>query len=191
MVSVYSFDHDQWLARSKKRSVDPVLPKTVTKFKTDHGSEVYLVGTAHFSKASEEDVLKTIQITQPDIVLVELCPSRSLIMQLDENTLLKQAKEINLSTLKTSIKQYGAMQGVVHILLLSISAQITKQLGMAPGGEFRTAYKEALKIPGCKLVLGDRPINITLKRAISSLSLWNKMKFVWCLLFSNESIRFI
>ncbi len=30
----------------------------------------------------------------------------------------------------------------MHVLLLSMSAHITKQLGMAPGGEFRIAYQE-------------------------------------------------
>lgn len=30
----------------------------------------------------------------------------------------------------------------MHLLLLSMSAHLTKQLGMAPGGEFRRAYHE-------------------------------------------------
>lgn len=30
----------------------------------------------------------------------------------------------------------------MQVLLLSVSAHITKQLGMAPGGEFRAAYRE-------------------------------------------------
>jgi len=35
---------------------------------------------------------------------------------------------------------------VLHLLLLSMSAHITKQLGMAPGGEFRTAFSEVCSI---------------------------------------------
>lgn len=38
--------------------------------------------------------------------------------------------------------QYGVVQGVMYMLLLSLSAHLTKQLGMAPGGEFRKAYNE-------------------------------------------------
>ena len=38
------------------------------------------------------------------------------------------------------------MQGVMYLLLLSMSAHLTKELGMAPGGEFRTAYQEANKV---------------------------------------------
>ena len=38
--------------------------------------------------------------------------------------------------------QYGTVNGLMQILLVRMSAQITKQLGMAPGGEFRRAFQE-------------------------------------------------
>ena len=41
-----------------------------------------------------------------------------------------------------SVWQAGVVGGIMQVLLLSMSAHITKQLGMAPGGEFRAAYKE-------------------------------------------------
>jgi len=31
---------------------------------------------------------------------------------------------------------------------------------MAPGGEFRVAFREAQKIPGCVVLLGDRAIDV-------------------------------
>lgn len=34
------------------------------------------------------------------------------------------------------------MSGLMQMLLLKVSAHITEQLGMAPGGEFREAFKE-------------------------------------------------
>ena len=34
------------------------LPSTVTVLDTEHGSKVYIVGTAHFSLESQEDVAK-------------------------------------------------------------------------------------------------------------------------------------
>jgi len=37
------------------------------------------------------------------------------------------------------------MAGIMNVLLLSMSAHITKQLGMAPGGEFRAAYREVIQ----------------------------------------------
>lgn len=41
-----------------------------------------------------------------------------------------------------STVQSGVVQGMMHLLLLSMSAHLTKQLGMAPGGEFRRAFQE-------------------------------------------------
>jgi hypothetical protein len=32
------------------------------------------------------------------------------------------------------------VKGVMYLLLLSMSAHLTKELGMAPGGEFRRYY---------------------------------------------------
>ena len=41
----------------------------------------------------------------------------------------------------------GMLQGVMYLLLLSMSAHITKELGMAPGGEFRRlAMKRFYKV---------------------------------------------
>ena len=40
------------------RQENPELPSTCTILKTRYGSKVYLVGTNHFSKESQEDVAK-------------------------------------------------------------------------------------------------------------------------------------
>ena len=76
----------------------------------------------------------------------------------------------------------------MYLLLLSMSAHLTKELGMAPGGEFRRAFREAHSVPGCLVHLGDRPINITLKRALGSLSLWQKLKLGFNILTSKDTI---
>lgn len=172
----------------KQRVENPTLPSTVTTLETSWGSKVYVVGTAHFSQESQDDVVKTIEATQPDVVMVELCNSRLNILQLDEERLLEEAKDINLEKIRLAVKQSGFSQGIMHLLFLSMSAHLTKQLGMAPGGEFRTAFREAKKIPGCRLQLGDRPIQVTLRRALSSLSVWQKIRLAWYLLTSNDPI---
>lgn len=43
-----------------RRSSSPELPDTVTKLETPEGCKVYVVGTAHFSKESQDDVAKVI-----------------------------------------------------------------------------------------------------------------------------------
>lgn len=72
--------------------------------------------------------------------------------------------------------------------MLNMSAKITQDLGMAPGGEFRRAVEEIKRLPNPLLHLGDRSINITLQRAFNGLSLWQTIKIVTKLLFSNKTI---
>nr|CAG4637240.1 EOG090X0AQH [Ceriodaphnia reticulata]SVE73109.1 EOG090X0AQH [Ceriodaphnia reticulata] len=164
------------------------LPETVTQLTSKDGVKVFLVGTAHFSQESQEDVAKTILMTRPRVVVVELCVSRLNILRFDEKTILEEAKNLNMEKVRSTIKQYGAVQGALYLLFLSTSAHLTRQLGMAPGGEFRRAYHEARNVPGCRIHLGDRPIHVTLHRALAALSLWQKAKLVWHLLLSRGPI---
>ena len=92
---------------------------------------------------------------------------------------------------KETIQNYGLQQGALYLLLLSVSAQITRELGMAPGGEFRRAYKEAVNVPGCVVHLGDRPIEITLRRAFASLSWWQSIKFAFYVIFSKKKFEYV
>nr|SVE73730.1 EOG090X0AQH [Daphnia atkinsoni] len=164
------------------------LPETVTQLTSKDGVKVYLVGTAHFSQESQEDVAKTILMTRPRVVVVELCVSRLNILRFDEQTILEEAKNLNMEKVRSTIKQYGAVQGALYLLFLSTSAHLTRQLGMAPGGEFRRAYHEARNVQGCRIHLGDRPIHVTLHRALAALSLWQKAKLVWHLLLNRGPI---
>ena len=164
------------------------LPENVTQYTSKSGAQVYIVGTAHFSEASQNDVSKTIEVLNPDVVMVELCQSRMGVLKYDEESLLKEAQDVSLAKLRMAIQESGVLSGVMQLLLLSMSAHVTKQLGMAPGGEFRRAAKEAKKVPGCCLILGDRPIQVTLGRAMGSLSMWQKTKLAWHLIFSRDDI---
>ncbi|XP_047527080.1 traB domain-containing protein-like isoform X1 [Vanessa atalanta] len=167
---------------------EDVLPSTVTVLDAPDGGKVYLVGTAHFSLESQEDVSKVIQKVCPHIVMVELCDQRTNILLLDEEIILREAKNINIAKIRATMAQNGVFNGLMYILLLNMSAHITRELGMAPGGEFRRAMAEAKKIPNCIVQLGDRSINVTLQRAISSLSWGQTIRFVWHLLTSNQNI---
>ncbi|KAK0398938.1 hypothetical protein QR680_002820 [Steinernema hermaphroditum] len=152
-------------------------------------AKVYLVGTAHFSPESQKDVLKTIRVTQPDLVMVELCPARISILQLDEKSLLEEAQNITYEKMKQVIKQSGLIQGILHILLLTTSANITKTLGMAPGGEFRAAYQGVLHVESSRLILGDRPLAVTLARALHSLGFFQKLRlFIHILRCNSDEI---
>lgn len=168
---------------------DNNLPETVTLLTyKETGAKIYLIGTAHFSKESQEDVEKVIRNVQPQLVVVELCRSRTSILELDENTVLEEAKKIDLTKIMATIKSNGVVNGLMYILLLNMSAHITKEIGMAPGGEFRVAYREAAKIPNCCVHLGDRPIGITMRRALSRLSWFQTIKLAWHLLTTKDPI---
>ncbi|KAH7947118.1 hypothetical protein HPB52_007564 [Rhipicephalus sanguineus] len=181
--------HTMPIAVKRVRKENPELPETVTVLKTQEGSVVYLVGTAHFSLESQEDVAKTIQETQPDVVLIELCKSRLNILSFDEEVILRESQSMNMEKMMTTIKQNGLVQGIMYILLLSMSAHLTRQLGMAPGGEFRRAVQEAEKVRGCLIHLGDRPLQITLQRALAALSVWQKLRLAWHMITAKEPIR--
>uniref|UniRef100_A0A1Y1NEA4 TraB domain-containing protein n=1 Tax=Photinus pyralis TaxID=7054 RepID=A0A1Y1NEA4_PHOPY len=168
---------------------DNNLPETVTLLKhPETGVKVYLVGTAHFSKESQDDVIKVIRNVQPQIIVLELCDARTSILSLDEATILEEAKNIDFDKVRSTIRTNGFYNGVMYLLLLNMSAHITKEIGMAPGGEFRVAYKEARTLPSCSIHLGDRPIQITLKRALSRLSWFQTIKLGWHLLTNKEPI---
>lgn len=165
---------------------DSNLPKTVTLLHGPNGSKLYLVGTAHFSLESQEDVSNVIKTVRPHIVVVELCRARSSILRLDEKTIEQEVCNMSFNKMKEIVRENGFLQGMMNILLLSVSAQLTRDLGMAPGGEFRRAFQEVKKIPGCMLHYGDRPIQITLSRALAVLSWWQRLYLACSLIFDNH-----
>lgn len=129
-----------------------------------------------------------IRNVRPDFVVIELCQSRIHILRHDEKTLLAEAKDISATKIRNVIKSNGYINGIFYVLLLNMSAKLTKELGMAPGGEFRRAMEEAAKIKDCIVQLGDRPINVTLQRALKGLSTWQTVKLVWRLLSFDDTI---
>ena len=51
--------------------------------------------------------LQTILAVQPDVVLLELCHGRRNILAMDEEMLLKEAKNLNLAKIRNTIQQVG------------------------------------------------------------------------------------
>ncbi|XP_067203496.1 traB domain-containing protein isoform X2 [Linepithema humile] len=176
------------IIREYDPTIDQRLPETVTLLTAPEGGKLYLVGTAHFSVESQNDVSKIIQAVQPHVVVVELCRARIGIMQLDEEVMYRYAKNIDYKTIMDTIKKEGLYNGLLHILLLRMAARVASQLGMPPGGEFRRAFEEVKKVPNCIVHLADRPINITIQRAIRSLSWWQTIKLGWHLSMMNDPI---
>ncbi|VDL98611.1 unnamed protein product [Schistocephalus solidus] len=169
----------------KVRKSPFALPETVTLIECENGTKVYIVGTAHFSSESIQDVNYVIDHTLPDFVLVELCRGRGHSMMMDEDEIRKQIKE---NSIFSFVKTLGVSHGLLQYLLLRFTSCIMDQIGMAPGGEFRAAFKRAAQQPHCHLILGDRPITVTLSRTLDAFSLWQKIRLFCALLFNFESI---
>jgi len=121
------------------------LPSTVSVLSGNNGELVYLVGTAHFSRESCDDVQKVVSMVHPDAVVVELCRSRSSILTLNESYIEEIKKMSSLERLRSCIRSKGVLSGIVVFLMHETSNNITTQLKMAPGEEMRTAFEEAKK----------------------------------------------
>ncbi|KAG0575453.1 hypothetical protein KC19_5G004900 [Ceratodon purpureus] len=152
---------------------------------------VYIVGTAHMSRVSANQVTRVINAVHPDNVVIELCRSRAGIMY-DEPTPTTDgsSNKLNLmsmsgdsfgSTVGRSLKLGGRSALALRLLLASVSKRLSTSAGVATGEEFRAARKAAEGI-GAQIVLGDRPIEITLRRAWRSLSWDERFRFTISLL---------
>jgi pheromone shutdown-related protein TraB len=160
---------------------DQKLGENVRKIELD-GREIYLVGTAHVSTESVEDVRKTIEIVQPDSVCVELCPSRHKTM-----TDTSSWEKMNIFKV---IKEKKATLLLAQLIMSSFYKRLGEKLGVKPGAEMLEAVKLADE-KKAELVLADRDIQITLKRVWASLSFFNKLKMaseVMAGVFTSEKI---
>ncbi|EOA37749.1 hypothetical protein CARUB_v10012564mg [Capsella rubella] len=135
--------------------------------------DVYLVGTAHVSKQSCLEVEAIISILKPEVVFVELCSSRLSVLK---------PQTLKIPTMSDMIESWKQKQNTFGILYGWFLAKIASHLEVFPGAEFRVAYEEAIKYGG-KVILGDRPVQITLKRTWAKMPLWHKVKFLYSILF--------
>jgi pheromone shutdown-related protein TraB len=148
------------------KNSDLILPASVSHINSN-GKNVYLVGTAHVSKKSVEDVRNTIEAVRPDTVCVELCAARhKAIVQRND------WKQMNIFKV---IKEKKALFLLAQLILSSFYRMIGKQLGVQPGAEIIEGILRAEK-NGSELVLADRDVEITLKRVWGHLNLWNRLK---------------
>ncbi|XP_032511367.1 traB domain-containing protein-like isoform X2 [Danaus plexippus] len=172
-------------ARNTSDAASLPLPPSATFLQNDDNAKVVLLGTVHFSKKSVEDVSEIVKVLKPNAILIELCRQRVSLLELDDRKFLEDAKNLNAQKIKDAVKGQSFMSGMLHAMLLKTYADIAKELGVAPGGEFRRAYHEMKKIPGCKLFLGDRPIRITIARAFQSLTVLELGQVLYHLTTSN------
>ncbi|WP_292491825.1 TraB/GumN family protein [Methanoculleus sp. 10] len=141
-------------------------------------AEIHLVGTAHVSQKSIEDVRSAIEGFQPDIVGVELDRGRyvSLTQETPEPSVTDILKGGNFGRL------------LVQWVLTYIQQRIGAETGVKPGAEMLAAIEEAEKHQK-PVALIDRDIQITLGRFWGRMGIWEKIKLVGALIYSLVSVE--
>ncbi|XP_057427413.1 uncharacterized protein LOC130720739 isoform X2 [Lotus japonicus] len=147
---------------------------------------IWLVGTTHVSKESAFEVERVVKAVRPDNVVVELCRSRAGIMYATADDELGKQLRSNMFSLSgtgffgavgRSINLGGQTALALRLLLAAFSSKISSDINRPFGDEFRAARKASEEV-GAQIVLGDRPIEITLQRAWKSLKWTEKVSLV-------------
>lgn len=129
--------------------------------------EIIIVGTAHISKESVEDVREVIEREKPKYVALELCEPR-----LEAITKKKRWEETPVTEL---IKKNKAYFFLAYSLLSAFERKLGEKTGARPGDEMLQGVNSAKKV-GAKVILVDRPIAITLNRAWKEAGLKEKFR---------------
>lgn len=152
------------------------------KVLTLNGRTITLIGTAHISQDSINEVTEAIKTQKPDCVAIELDQKRcdsiknpDFWRQLDIIKVLKRGEGFLL---------------LANLVLASFQKRMGQNVGVRPGDEMVAAMKvaEELNIP---TTMVDRPIQTTLRRAWAKNSLWGKYKLLSAMIssaFTSEKI---
>ncbi len=145
--------------------------------------EIILIGTAHISKESIDEVKSTIEAEKPDRVCVELCKQRYDILNDKEKW-----KNTDITKI---IKENKTFLFLVNLILSNFQRRLGEDVGILPGAEMIEAMNAAknLNIP---IELADRDINTTMKRASHKMSIFEKYKvfsLILLTLFFSEKLR--
>jgi pheromone shutdown-related protein TraB len=135
--------------------------------------EVTLVGTVHVSPESVQEVRETIEREHPDAVGVELCEKRY--------ELLTERKQWEEQEVFKIIREGKTYLFLANLLLSRFQKKVGEELGSEPGAEMIEAIKiaEDHDIP---IVLLDREISTTLRRAWHAMGITEKLKLLYALI---------
>ena len=145
---------------------------TVNKIFLENGDEIILVGTAHVSQDSVDEVRRVIDEEQPDHICLEL----------DKGRYESKTKEQSYANMNLT-KEGKTFLVLANTALASFQKKMGNQTGSAPGEEIIGASRIAEE-KGIPYSFCDREIATTLKRAWAKSNLWNKAKLIGTLLSS-------
>jgi len=152
------------------------LPNSVTTLELG-GTKYFVVGTAHVSQRSIDEVKHVIDVVQPDVVCVELDKGR-------HDALTKDSAFRDLDVFKV-VREGKGLYLLAHLALSSYQRRIGASLGVKPGAELLAAVTTA-RDKNIPVELIDRDINVTLKRTWANLGLWKRSMLLSSLLVGWE-----
>ena len=139
----------------------PALLRTVTV----DGTPITLLGTAHVSRSSAEQVAAELDSKAYQAVAIELCPSRFDALNNPE-----RLAELDLMQV---VRQGKASMVMANLAMAAYQQRLGEQLDIEPGAEMRMAVGQARK-HDLPVLLIDREIGVTLKRTASNLNWWQR-----------------
>jgi pheromone shutdown protein TraB len=122
---------------------------------------VTVLGTAHVSQDSVEEVEETIERERPDVVAVELDESRYRRMQGET------PEEIDTKDL---IRGRMVFQFIAYWLLSYVQTRLGERFDVTPGADMQAAVDTAERL-GLGVALVDRDIQLTIQR------FWQRLRF--------------
>jgi len=153
-------------------------------------TEIHIVGTAHVSQKSIDEVREKVDAVNPDVIAIELDPGRFAALKQQ----MKEAEDRENGILPTEDGKKEApevkslLKGNFTLMLVQwILAYVQRKIGMNVGVEPGAEMKEAIKIAeerNIRILLIDRNINTTLARFWGNMKFLEKIKLVWVLISS-------
>ena len=138
-----------------------------------------IIGTAHVSQDSVDEVKDAIYEHQPDVVAIEL--DRGRYTRLKEEMMgIEHDDTISVSKI---IKENKVGLFFTSTLLSYFQSKIGADVDVAPGSEMIGAI-EASEDLGIPIALIDRDVNVTLQRALNKMGFIEKAKFIFGLIGS-------
>ncbi|MBC8259595.1 MAG: TraB/GumN family protein [SAR324 cluster bacterium] len=137
--------------------------------------KILLIGTAHISQSSVDEVNHVIEQEKPDTVCIELCSSR-------HQAVLEKDQWKNMDIFKV-VREGKSFLLFANLIMTAFQKRLGSQLGVKPGAEMLEASKAADRV-GAELVLADRDVKITLQRTWRGMTFWGRMKVLSQLLAS-------
>ncbi len=137
--------------------------------------QIMLIGTAHISQSSVDEVNDVIEQEKPDTVCIELCASRHQAM-MDKD----QWKNMDIFKVVREGKSFLLF---ANLIMTAFQKRLGSQLGVKPGAEMLAAAQASERV-NSELLLADRDVKITLQRTWRGMPFWGRMKVLSQLLAS-------